>query len=791
MCETAVTNVCSKGRRSTAMHRRRLSSAEGEVGCWSPYEAPSRRATDERGPQPDEAEALPVGTGRASPTRTPLLPRATFSLGTGQTASNCENPSKVGGRLKAERWSRMKLETKREERFDRLVHTHQLEEIRHVWQMEQRELEAAHRRALELHARKRHKVETRLAHKQQLEITRPSELVATAIVKLRQRREVLIEAGSKLDDVQQLQLAHLDETFEIATLLRQEHDRRTIEQAARVLMQRRPNLVHFDTLDHPETRRTAAVLPSQDVKLAPDADALATDGTDLGKRVPFQPACDGPSVPSVSLPATIPTLNAHNLMQPLLGGRTPSPDELGVDGKQCRGALAAGHPAHKPLQRQVRITQHVSTSVDNTNAKRDDFGKANIRSTCLAITTDLHSSARLPSFKARRNGPLYAASTTGSRTTPWVGSPSQGSFGQGPPGLQLVEGSAIEIEQNAAHASRSIALSSYNQLLALKRERKGESNEKEKQSPRSSRVHEHESMLLALDRMMDDPVSSDADVPHPKPRLPHAGLEFAASGKPRSPNTPEQAGDAFQKAKFRHYARLRDMWNWSKLSQAKETEPEAGRTVAMRPKLTPRPPILSKSSRAATRRTVERLVRLSRPPEPVRVVCRVPIVGRLPSSESTRGYDNDAAHARGETWEAGATIADAAMAEYDVADGAQESAFNVAANAHAKLDATEVSEADATIAELDAPDDGAQASEAAPSAPEPTPDASEQVDQAISFTHDERIDALRTRPTAAFIEETRKEEAATARHRATAHRAGTSPRVRRFGTGNLMNALLS
>ena len=128
----------------------------------------------------------------------------------------------------------MKLETKREERFDRLVHTHQLEEIRHVWQMEQRELEAAHRRALELHARKRHKVETRLAHKQQLEITRPSELVATAIVKLRQRREVLIEAGSKLDDVQQLQLAHLDETFEIATLLRQEHDRRTIEQAARV-----------------------------------------------------------------------------------------------------------------------------------------------------------------------------------------------------------------------------------------------------------------------------------------------------------------------------------------------------------------------------------------------------------------------------------------------------------------------------------------------------------------------------------------------------------------------------
>ena len=141
-------------------------------------------------------------------------------------------------------------------------------------------------------------------------------------------------------------------------------------------------------------------------------------------------------------------------------------------------------------------------------------------------------------------------------------------------------------------------------------------------------------------------------------------------------------------------------------------------------------------------------MRLSRPPEPVRVVCRVPIVGRLPSSESTRGYDNDAAHARGETWEAGATIADAAMAEYDVADGAQESAFNVAANAHAKLDATEVSEADATIAALDAPDDGAQASEAAPSAPEPTPDASEQVDQAISFTHDERIDALRTRPTA-------------------------------------------
>ena len=50
------------------MYRRRVLSAEGDVGCWSPYGGPSRRVTDERGPQLDEAEALPVWTGRASPT---------------------------------------------------------------------------------------------------------------------------------------------------------------------------------------------------------------------------------------------------------------------------------------------------------------------------------------------------------------------------------------------------------------------------------------------------------------------------------------------------------------------------------------------------------------------------------------------------------------------------------------------------------------------------------------------------------------------------------------------------
>ena len=90
----------------------------------------------------------------------------------------------------------MVLETKRDMQETEgalqscIVHTHKIEEIRHVWRMEQRELGGA-QACVEIHARKRHKVENQLARKQQLEIMRPTELVAADVVKLMQRRDAL------------------------------------------------------------------------------------------------------------------------------------------------------------------------------------------------------------------------------------------------------------------------------------------------------------------------------------------------------------------------------------------------------------------------------------------------------------------------------------------------------------------------------------------------------------------------------------------------------------------------
>ena len=808
-------------------------------------------------PNPEVLEAInKASAGRQANgrVRKPLLPtRATFPFDTGQsfmaTVTDCENPSDIEGHLEAEHWNQMVLETKRdmqetEERFNRIVHTHKIEEIRHVWRMEQRELGVAHRRALEIHARKRHKVENQLARKQQLEIMRPTELVAADVVKLMQRRDALIEAGSKIDEFQQFQLAHLDEQFERATLLRHEHDRRTLEQAARVLMQSPPHLMHFDTLDHRESHKLAVALDSPD-KIA---GALAqrrlsdasNDAADSGNLETLQPAADRsvnePSVPSVSFTTRAPKSleTAHNLMQPLLGGGTPFPADLGVDGKQCGGNRGAEHRAQKTAKREVQIAPQVATPMDSTNANQDDFA-------------DLYSSARLSSFKTHKNSPLYAASTARNRTTPRVfGTQCQGSAhhpltpyytcrrtsrlppsvddisrvsslsglsagvfetcqpdGQGP--LGLVEGSAIE--HIAAHTSRSTMLTLSNQLLVHKRERKGESNVKERTLPLPPHSHEHESMPSALDRMMNDPVSSDIDAgdgaPHPEQG--HAGLECVASATPlssikrdstrpmQSSDTPERAGDAFWKAKFRHQARLRAMWNWSKPSQGTTTaEREDERTNTIQPKLTPRPPILSRSSRASTKRKVQRLVRLSQPcePEPERVVLRFPVVDRLPSSESTRAHgeddNDDATQAQDDTKEEDAAIADGARNERVVAnDGVQASSFGADPAPEmeqvTKEHATEVSEVEAA----DASDDGVRTSEAASSAPEPKPNSSEQVGETANFTHDEGVGVLSARPTAPSCEETRKEEAVTALSGIPRH-----VRVRRFGTGNLINALL-
>ena len=846
--EATLANAASDGDAARAL----LGELEKRRDSIRVPPGPSRH--QQPSPNPDVLEAInKASAGRQANgrVRKPLLPtRATFPFDTGQnftaTVTDCENPSDIEGHLEAEHWNQMVLETKRdmqetEERFNRLVHTHDIEEIRHVWRMEQRELGVAHRRALEIHARKRHKVENQLARKQQLEIMRPTDLVAADVVKLMQRRDALIEAGSKIDEFQQFQLAHLDEQFERATLLRHEHDRRTLEQAARVLMQPRPHLVHFDTLDHRESHKIAATLNSPD-KIAGAlsqhrlSDA-SNDAADSGKLEPLQAAADRsvnePSVPSVSFPTRAPKSleTAHSLMQPLLGGGTPFPADLGVDGKQCGGNRGAEHREHKPMKREVKIAPQVATPMDSTNAKQDDFA-------------DLYSSARLSSFKTHKNSPLYAASTACNRTTPRVfGTQSQGSAhhpltpyytcrrasrlppsvdgmsrvsslsglsagvvfetsqldGQGPPGL--VEGSAIE--HIAAHTSRSNALTVSNQLLAHKRDRKGESNAKERTLPLPPHGHEHESILSALDRMMDDPVSSDVDAGDGAPHPEQGHLECVASATPLSPikrdstfpmqssDTPERAGDTFWKAKFRHQARLRAMWNWSKPSQGTTTdEPEAERTDTIQPKLTPRPPILSRSSRASTKRKVQRLVRLSQPcePEPVRVVLRVPVVDRLPSSESTRarsGDDNDDVAQDG-TREEDAAIADAARIEHDVAnDDVQASSFDADPAPEmeqvTKEHATEISEVEAA----DASDDGVRTSEAASSAPEHKPNSSEQGGETADFTHDERVGALSAHPTAPSSEETRKEEAVTALTGIPRH-----VRVRRFGTGNLMNALL-